>query len=291
MGLEAVQEEDGGGHLTAVTVNARLLERVRPWIERQLGFSLPRADGSPGLVVAKGPEGAGAHPLFAVRADGVVAISTRPEWVEPVRKVVGGMHPDLLFSVLGSYELSRVTLPGGFAAWGPVPNYVADSKNWRPVHDDRPVRMTREQLGAVDWELFWHCSRTSIGWFGIFDNGRLTAMATVADHGDDIWEIGVDVVPDAKAGGLGRAVVSAAGDWILENGKTVHATAGLWNVPSSRTLRSVGFEYVFSAMIGRPAPFKVPPQPLGEPLPGAEVHDQYPVWAMNLRIVRKGRVT
>jgi RimJ/RimL family protein N-acetyltransferase len=266
------------------------LERVRPWIERQLGRPLA-AGGKSGLTVGAGPEGARSHPLYAVRVDSTVALSARPGMVDGVRKVAEGMHADLLFSVLGTYELSRVTLPAGVAVWGPVPNYIADRQIWRPVHDSRPVRMTPEQINAVDWELFWHCSKSPVGAFGIISSGRLMAMATVADHGDDVWEIGVDVTPDAKGSGLGRAVVGAAGDWILENGKTVHATAGLWNVPSSRTLRSVGLEYVYSTMIGRPAPFKVPPQPLGEPLPGAEVHDQYPVWAMNLGIIRKARVS
>jgi GNAT superfamily N-acetyltransferase len=257
-------------------------------MERQLGTGLPDPARA-SLTVQPGPAGPDAHPLYGVRLDSAVALSVRPEWVPAVKKAAEGLHPDLLFSVLGMYELSRVTLPGGVAVWGPIPNYVADESNWRPVRDGRPVRMTAPQLTAVDWQLFWHCERRPIGAFGIYEGDWLAAMATVKDHGDSVWEIGVDVAPDAKGRGLGRAVVSAAGDWILENGKTIHATAGPWNVPSSRTLRSVGLEYVFGAVIGRPGPFKVPPQALGEPLPGAEVHDQYPQWAMNNAIRRTDR--
>ncbi len=264
-----------------MTVNRRLLELARPWIERQLGFPLPGPGAGARPVVRAGPTGPGAHPLYAVRVDTVVAVSAREEWVRPLQAVVDGLHPDLMFSVLGMYELSRVTLPGGVAVWGPIPNYLADRACWRPAADERPTRMTDKQLGEVDWKLFWHCDSKPVGAFGVYEAGHLAALATVADHGDSIWEIGVDVVPDAKSRGLGRAVVSAAGNWILESGKVIHATAGLWNVPSSRTLRSLGMEYVFGVMIGRPAPFKVPPQPLGQPLPGAEIQDQYPRWAMN----------
>jgi GNAT superfamily N-acetyltransferase len=265
-------------------INPRLLERVRPWVERQLGFPLPDPVRASEPAVRAGPAGPGAHPLYAVRVGPGVALAARPEWVGPLRSIVRDLHPDLMFSVLGMYELSRVTLPGGVAVWGPIPNYVADEISWRPAADERPARMTDSQLNAVDWPVFWHCDSKAIGAFGVYESGRLAAMATVADHGDSIWEIGVDVVPDAKSRGLGRAVVSAAGNWVLQNGKTVHATAGMWNVPSSRTLRSLGMEYVFSAMVGRPGPFKVPPQPLGKPLPSAEVHDQYPRWAMNQEI-------
>ena len=91
----------------------------------------------------------------------------------------------------------------------------------------------------------------------------------------------MDVLADARGTGFGRAVVSAAGRWILDQGRLVMASTAPFNVPSARTLRSAGLQYGFTAMLGRPGVLKVPPQPLGLPYPGADVHNLYPDWAMN----------
>jgi RimJ/RimL family protein N-acetyltransferase len=147
------------------------------------------------------------------------------------------------------------------------------------------VLLTPDQFAAIDWKVFWHCERNApIASFGIYERDRLVALATVGDRGDLIWEIGVDVAPDQKGHRLGSAVVSAAGNWILDHGGVVHATVAFWNVPSSRNMRSLGMEYVFSVMRGSEGSFHVPPQPLGKPLPDVEIYDNYPRWAMNPEI-------
>ena len=91
----------------------------------------------------------------------------------------------------------------------------------------------------------------------------------------------MDVVPGAKGRGLGRSVVTAAAQWILKNGRTVMASVGPPNVPSARTLRSVGLRYLMSDLRGVEGPFRVPPQSLGRPYPGAPIYDSYPRWAVN----------
>ena len=95
----------------------------------------------------------------------------------------------------------------------------------------------------------------------------------------------MDVSPDAKGGGLGHAVVATAADWILENDKIVMASVGPFNVPSARTLRSVGLQYIMSNLQGVNGPFRVPPQQLGQPDKNTPVYNYYPQWAMNQSIL------
>ena len=267
------------------TANPRFIALVRPWVERQLGYSFPANTTTPSVDVrprAHNPSDPQDAPFRAFRIDSAVAVAVSPQWLGQVRAVFDRLHTDQVFSILGTYELSRVTLPGGVAVWGPIPNYVADSTSWRPVRDSRPVLLSDDQRSAIDWNVFWHCERTNaIASFGIYEADRLVALATVVDHGDRVWEIGVDVAPGATGRRLGSAVVSAAGNWILVHGATIHATVAFWNVPSSRNMRSLGMEYVYSVMRGREGPFLVPPQPIGAPAPGIEVYNNYPAWAMN----------
>ena len=267
--------------------NERLFEHVRPWIEKQLGFKWRAALRGNSVDVQAGA-GQPDAPLIGFKVDSAVAVAAPEEWLPWLRPVVAGLHADQLFSDLGAYELSRVTLPHGYAVWGPVPNYVADRSSWKPVADRRPRPLTRQQFEAVDWKVFWHCERNApLASFGIYEGDRLVALTTVGDRGESVWEIGVDVAPEHKGRRLGSAVVSAAGNWIHDNGGIIHATVAFWNVPSSRNMRALGMEFVFSALHGKKGPFRVPPQPLGTPLPGVAIQDLYPRWAMNQAIQPK----
>jgi GNAT superfamily N-acetyltransferase len=150
------------------------------------------------------------------------------------------------------------------------------------VQHNRAVKVVPSELAGIDWEIFWHCPRDdSLAGFAVFEEDEVAALATVSDQGDPVWEIGMDVVLDAKGRGLGRAVVSASAAWILRQGKTPMASVGPFNIPSARTLRSVGLRYLISDIRGKEGPFRVPPQPLGRPHPGADLYDYYPGWAMN----------
>jgi hypothetical protein len=192
------------------------------------------------------------------------------------------MHPDLLFTAFGAYELSRVTLPDGASVWGPNWYMFADSDSWQGLIDDRVTKLNLGDLGGIDFDLFWHCyGPGSMAAFAVYEGNDLVALSTVTDRGTPFMEIGVDVVQGAQSSGLGLAVVSAAGNWIIEQGGLPLATVAPFNVPSTRTLRRAGLEYGMTEMSAVEGPFRVPPQPMGRPLPDADIYDYYPDWAMN----------
>ena len=225
-------------------------------------------------------------PPLAVKVGNKAAIvTTRTEWAQGLRQVAGNLHPDLLFSTFGCYELSRITLRDGEAVWGPSWYLFADESTFRPVEDRRPVQLSASELAAVDYRLFWHCTPEAVAGLGIYEDDRLVALATVMDKREPVWEIGMEVVPDSKGRGLGRAVVSAAAQWILDEGRVVLATVGPFNIPSARTLLSLGLRYSLVTLGITHEHFLMPPQPLGAPYPGARVYDYYPRWAMNQDIL------
>lgn len=263
-----------------------LVSAIRPWLEEELGTTIESAAVDPIPVLATEGRRSISLPFWAVKLDGVAIVTARSDWVDPLRSVVERLTLDELFSVFGAYELARVTLPEGISIFGPSWYFVANDTSFRPVNDPRPVQLSSTELAdTVDFQIFWHCfpKEAFIG-FGIFENAELTALATARQRGELMWEIGVDVAPEAKTRGLGRAVVSAVGCWILEQKRLVLASSAPWNVPSVRTLRSLGLQMVLSDMQAKPGPLLVPPQPLGTPYPGAEAYNHYPDWAMNKAI-------
>jgi RimJ/RimL family protein N-acetyltransferase len=264
-----------------------LKKAIRKWQEERLGLSLEDALSDSVPVVARPARGNDASAgddagLTAVRLNGRSILVARADWVEPLKTITGDIHPDLLFTPFGAYELSRVTLPYEISVWGPNWFLFADAGSWRGRADNSVSVLTSDKLSGVDFDLFWHSyGPGSVAAFGVYQGDDLVALATVKDQGHPFMEIGVDVSRDAQASGLGSAVVSAAGTWILEQGRLPLATVAPFNVPSTRTLRRVGLGYGMTEMTGVKGPFRVPPQPIGKPLPDADIYDYYPDWAMN----------
>ncbi len=255
---------------------------IESWTEKRYGVPVSALKPDPVPVFPADESAAGDAPLRAVMVGGAAAVVARPDMVDRIEPVVAGLPPDLLFSPLGCYELARVTLSDGFGIWGPTWLLFGDDSTVSPVTDDRPVQVSEDDLADADRGVFWHTHiEGSVGRFAVFEDGRLAALATVEDKGEPVWEIGMDVAPGAKGRGLGRAVVVAAANWILRNGRVAMASVGSFNVPSARTLRSAGLRYFMSDVRAVKGPFRLPPQPLGSPYSGAEIYDYYPRWAMN----------
>lgn len=255
-------------------------------IEAKLGGSLPAA-GSANIAVVASPARDEKVPLWGVKTDAGTVLTVRANWVEPVQGLVEELTVDELFSVFGCYQLGRFTLPQGVGVFGPSWYYVGDAKTFKDPEDVRVCSLSgAEWEEEVDATVFWHCfGADAVARFAIREQGKVVALATVRAEFDALWEIGIDVAPQATGQGLGRAVMGAAGRWILQQGRLVLATTAPWNVPSARTLRSVGLRCVLSDLTGAAGAFKVQPQPLGLPYPGAVIHNLYPKWAMNKQIL------
>ena len=175
----------------------------------------------------------------------------------------------------------------------PVFFFFGDASTWCDPQDPRVVRLSQDDLSAVDYARFWHCffGEAHDG-YGVIEDGELVALAAVCHHGENIEEIGMDVMPEARGRGVGRAVVGAAGSAIIERGHLALATTSPWN-------GALGAH----AALGRPSILVQPndvlrwfrrrlpdaAQPLGRPYSGARMVNYYPAWAMNLGHRAKAR--
>lgn len=277
-----------------MTVTDSILEgTLKQWLSKSLRVPISELSNGTTSVVATEPDEmddpwlgySPCPPLRAVRIGNSTVISAREEWIHDLRELAGLLHPDILFSTFGAYELARVTLPHGVAVWGPDYYLFGDERTVKVDEDRRVSYLEPADLVGIDYSTFWHCRPNSLAAFAVFDNKNLVALATVWPIGDPFFEIGMDVLPNARGNGLGGAVVGAAARWILSQGKIVTASAAPFNTPSLRTLRSVGLTYVFSKMKGLEGPMKLFPQQLGVPLPNTPVYNYYPDWAMNSAIL------
>ncbi|MYB48578.1 MAG: GNAT family N-acetyltransferase [Dehalococcoidia bacterium] len=266
-------------------ISDSLQETITGWAEQLIGVPLSALGGHPIPVLTPDREPQRDHPLVIIRCGDGSALVANQDLCEAIRPVMPDLHADLVFSPFGTYEIARATLPLGITIWGPSFYLFGDRNTVRPASDERVVQVGASELAEVDYSIFWHCQQNALAGFAVYEGDEVAALATVTSHGEPVWEIGMETHPDAQTRGLGHAVVNAAANWILENDRIVLATVGTFNIPSARTLRSVGLRYAFMTIDGRPGPFMVQPQPLGSPRPGETLYNYYPDWAITKGIL------
>ena len=176
-------------------------------------------------------------------------------------------------------------MPSGYGVWGPTWFLFTDRFCTDFSKNINVIDIKKEELLKIDNKIFWHVPiQESIKSYGIYKNSNLVAVSSIQHRGDDVYEISMDVHPDAQSSGLGKALVSKSVNYIISLGKIAMASVGVFNIPSNRTLRSLGMEHLITDMKGLPGDFMVEPQSLGEPIPGCKVINRYPFWAMNQNI-------
>ena len=227
-------------------------------------------------------------PIWILKYKASVIIVAKEEWVSDLNELIKITDKDMLFSIYGTYELGRVTLPDGVNINGPSYYLFGDTEKCKLGLDSRVFMPSKEELAFVDKDIFWHCYLNNpVSAFAVEAEGKIAALATVTNRGGNVYEIGMEVERYAQGSGMGRAVVNGAAQWILEKGGTPCATVGSFNVPSARTLRSVGLTYYLTDMAGGTGDFAVPPQALGTPIKDIDIYNLYPDWAMNPKIKPK----
>ena len=265
-------------------ISDALYGRIEPWIHHFLGIPFSALQPYPVPVLSTVTPDADSW-ILSVANGGKSAVMAPPIIATDLEPIVANLNSDMIFSSFGCYELARALLPHGFTPFGPQLFMFGDEETVPRKTDDRPIEMTDSQRAAVDYRQFWHCVPDAVTSFGVYDSGRLLAMASIGNHAPPLLEIGMEVAIDVKGRGLGRAVVNAAAQWILGNSRIPFATVGHFNIPSARTRRANGLRYGFQTIDAKKGPFKIPPQSLGTPASGFEVHDYYPRWAMNQDVI------
>ncbi len=77
--------------------------------------------------------------------------------------------------------------------------------------------------------------------FCAYDGDELIGMAGASADCEDMWQIGIDVLPKARKKGVGASLVSALALEILARGKVPFYCCAWSNIPSARTAFASGF--------------------------------------------------
>ena len=264
-------------------MSSKILDRISGWIAKYYGINISDLTVNQKYISELSLEYS--FPFRAVKINGKTAFTANKYIIKNLEPIISKLSTDEIFSTFGSFELSKITLPFGYGVWGPTWFMFTDTFCFDFSKDINVIDINEIEILNIDNKIFWHVAiQESIKSYGVYKNNNLIAVSTVQDRGDDVYEISMDVHPNAQSSGLGKALVSKAVNYVISLDKIAMASVGIFNIPSNRTLRSVGMEMLITDMKGLPGDFMIEPQPLGEPAPVYTVLNRYPYWAMNQNI-------
>ena len=264
-------------------MSSKILDRISGWIAKYYGINISDLKVNQKYISELSLEYS--FPFRAVKINGKTAFTANKYIIKNLEPIISKLSTDEIFSTFGSFELSKITLPFGYGVWGPSWFMFTDTFCFDFSKDINVIDINEIEILNIDNKIFWHVAiQESIKSYGVYKNNNLIAVSTVQDRGDDVYEISMDVHPNAQTSGLGKDLFSKDLNYVISLYKIEMESVGIFNIPSNRTLRSVGMEKLITDMKGLPGDFMIEPQPLGEPAPGYTVLNRYPYWAMNQNI-------
>ena len=90
---------------------------------------------------------------------------------------------------------------------------------------------------------------------GAYDGGRLVGLAGCSADCEDMWQIGVDVLPPWRRRGIASALTAALAREILDRGKVPFYSSAWSNIRSARNAFRSGFVPAWAEMSVRPAEY------------------------------------
>jgi GNAT superfamily N-acetyltransferase len=72
-------------------------------------------------------------------------------------------------------------------------------------------------------------------------DGVTVGLATASADSDSMWQVGIDILPDYRNRGIGKALVHQLTEALFKIEKLPYYSTGISNIPSRRTAISVGY--------------------------------------------------
>jgi GNAT superfamily N-acetyltransferase len=176
-------------------------------------------------------------PLFALATPAGGVVSCRPDLFEPVAKELGQEPPDEPLGESAFERLRRISrkaIPYAYSLSG-YTLYV-DREHFRPCHQ-LAQRLSRGDSRGYDLR------RRFDGEIFVIRGNRneIAAWAAIKLKSSDVWEIAVVTEAPYRGRGYAKQVVSAATQYILDNGRLALYVHDRTNHASARVCRSLGY--------------------------------------------------
>lgn len=190
--------------------------------------------------------------LLAVTMGAGVVVASNPERSAWLRETLQDLGRDVVFSASTVARVAEYVGQDGQELFGPNPKYVCSRESFSPADVPNDVQISMVERDGLS-ELYRHAGFSHALLYRM-DDPRPDMVATVATRGGEIvgvagagadceamWQIGIDVIEAARGQGIGRALVSALTETILDRGLVPSYSAATSNIRSRNLAISLGY--------------------------------------------------
>ena len=190
-----------------------------------------------------------------------VVASVLPEFEGIVRAYLGRHTAHRCFETPNMHQLDDQLLPHGVRVCFMAEYFLPDVNALRPL----PCPVDMALLGPADFEGLYRpewshalCEerrQLDVLGVGAYDGGRLVGLAGCSADCEDMWQIGIDVLPEYRRQGIASALTSRLAAEIFARGRVPFYCAAWSNIRSVRNAIRAGFRPAWVEMTARSVSF------------------------------------
>jgi len=206
-----------------------------------------------------------AAPLMVAAMGQGVVVSCSRERTDMMRLVLGKQARDAVFSAALLGELARLVARDAQELRGPLLRFSCSRSDLRPAPTPAGLNLALVEGAAVAALYRYSGFPNALGYRR--DASRPDVLATVMRQGERVvgiaaasvdhallWQIGVEVDPDFRGRGIGRALVGRLAAAILDADKIPYYSTGLANLGSQLVALGLGFWPAWTEVYARDRP-------------------------------------
>lgn len=190
-----------------------------------------------------------------------VVASAAPEFADSARRYLERYPPAHCFETPNLNVLAQALRPFGMQLCFMAEYFLPDVGCLRPLTCAYELRLLQQEDLAPLYQPAWSnalCeARRALDVLGVgaYDDGRLIGLAGCSADCDDMWQIGIDVLPAYRRQGVAAALTSRLACEILQREKVPFYCAAWSNLGSVRNALKCGFRPAWVEVTAKPEAF------------------------------------
>lgn len=190
-----------------------------------------------------------------------IVAQTSPELEPTVREYIQKFPPEHCFETPNIHVLDRLLEPHGLKACFMAEYFLPDLEHLKPLECGYDLRVLRQEelqdLYTPEWSNALCSQRRELDVLGVgaYDGGKLIGLAGCSADCEDMYQIGVDVLPEYRRQGVAAAMTSRLACEIIALGKVPFYCAAWCNIKSVRNAIKCGFRPAWVTLTARDMTF------------------------------------
>lgn len=176
-----------------------------------------------------------------------VVASVREDLIPVARAYLAGKRTETCFETPALHELDAMLAPYGLRTLYQAEYFLPDPDRMHGIGCAYPLRVLDKGMFAALYLPQWSnalCAQRperDVLCVAAYDGDRMVGLAGCSADCSQMWQIGIDVLPDYRRKGIASALVSRLARETLALGKIPFYCAAWSNLPSKKTALRCGF--------------------------------------------------